>query len=690
VVANATPQSCPVGGVSICGNAKYSGLNLVGTPPVLGGTVTVSIGGSVVATTNTATDGTYCIFYNNNGNGLPCGLPYTYSVTVTDYTLTATTSTYTFTIPCVSCGGTGGTGTSYEPNFNQSSGSPSCIIENQSFNYSTSFTNNGNATSYRDTFKIFVDGNLSNTHTLDSMTIAQNTSYNDAFSLSAGNHTLSFIHTYYNAANVKSTVNGSNVINVILNKPDLYLAYFTQTSGTAFSVRNYNGSCVNAPISKTYVYDSMSGYSNSILIDSIVSSAVVGNSYVLLNLNKSSLAQGFHYLTLRTDGRNLISELNETNNELNAVLYVPLPELSIRYITVSNNNAPTGSVVNFLASVQNTGANCGAFKVRFKMNGTNIGNKISVTNLNAGDSILVTSDVFTIPSDSCTYTISAIADIDNQISELNENNNDLNYRFGIDFSSGLACSQIGSSCAPYVIPVGTTLTMGSLVYNNGLRDADTVQVRFKLGSTILGTDNITHLAANSNSAVSISHTFNTVGNYVIEINPDYDNQYCEENESNNVGYIYVAVTSGMPDLQVLSQDISPSNLNPNPNQNITIVSSIHNYGTVKSNPCSVRFLVDNVQLGVDIPIDTLYPGQDTTVAATATYSNALVGPKIIKVIADVNGVVTESIEYNNDATRAIIVGGAPDFAKSIHEGITFSSNHFRKGDTIQVCDYIRN
>ncbi|MFM2226172.1 MAG: hypothetical protein RJA07_2374 [Bacteroidota bacterium] len=690
VVANATPQSCPVGGVSICGNAKYSGLNLVGTPPVLGGTVTVSIGGSVVATTNTATDGTYCIFYNNGGNGLTCGVPYTFNVTVTDYTLTATTSTFTFTIPCVSCGGVGGGGVSFEPNFNDASGAPNCIIENQSFNYSTSFTNNGNAKSYRDTFKIFVDGNLSYTHTLDSMAIAQNTSYNDAFTLSAGNHTLSFTHTYYNKANTKSTVNGNNVINVIFNKPDLYLAYFTQTSGTAFSVRNYNGSCVNAPISKTYVYDSMSGFAHLILIDSIVSTAVGGNSFVTLNLNKPALAQGFHYLTLKTDGRNLIAELNETNNNLNAVLYVPLPELSVRYITVSNNNAPTGSVVNFLASVQNTGANCGAFKVRFTMNGNNIGNKISVANLNAGDSILVVSDAFTIPSDSCTYSISAIADVDNQIIELNENNNANNYSFGRDLSAGMSCYATGSSCNPYSVPVGSTLTMNTLVFNNGLRDADTVHVRFKLGSTILGTDNVSHLAALANSSVAITHTFNTVGNYTIEVNADYDNKYCEENEGNNLGYIYVTVTSGSPDLQILSQDISPSNLNPNPNQNITIVSSIHNYGNLKSNPCKVRFYVDNVQLGIDVPIDTLYPGQDTTIAATALYSNALVGPKIIKVKADINNVIAESNETNNEATRAIIVGGAPDFAKSLHEGITFSKIKFRKGDTIQVCDYIRN
>jgi hypothetical protein len=104
----------------------------------------------------------------------------------------------------------------------------------------------------------------------------------------------------------------------------------------------------------------------------------------------------------------------------------------------------------------------------------------------------------------------------------------------------------------------------------------------------------------------------------------------------------------------------------------------------------MRFWVDDVQLGMDIPIDSIYPGMDTTVMATLTYSNDIVGPKIIKVRADVANTVVERTKRNNEATRAIIVGAAPDFANAISEAITLSPAFFNIGDEITIRNYIRN
>jgi hypothetical protein len=104
----------------------------------------------------------------------------------------------------------------------------------------------------------------------------------------------------------------------------------------------------------------------------------------------------------------------------------------------------------------------------------------------------------------------------------------------------------------------------------------------------------------------------------------------------------------------------------------------------------MRFWVDDVQLGVDIPIDSIYPGMDTTVMATHTYASGIVGPKIIKVRADAGNKVIERTKGNNEATRAIIVGAAPDFANAISEAITLSPTSFNIGDEITIRNYIRN
>jgi hypothetical protein len=81
---------------------------------------------------------------------------------------------------------------------------------------------------------------------------------------------------------------------------------------------------------------------------------------------------------------------------------------------------------------------------------------------------------------------------------------------------------------------------------------------------------------------------------------------------------------------------------------------------------------------------------DTTVMATLTYSSDIVGPKIIKVRADAGNKVIERTKGNNEATRAIIVGAAPDFANAISEAITLSPASFNVGDEITIRNYIRN
>ena len=226
--------------------------------------------------------------------------------------------------------------------------------------------------------------------------------------------------------------------------------------------------------------------------------------------------------------------------------------------------------------------------------------------------------------------------------------------------------------------------------NTGTRDVRNIRVQFKLNSEELGTDVIPLLKAGQKTESGFYYAFDTVGRFIVNAFADYTREICELDEKDNVGNIHVDIKRSVPDLEILSQYIAPSNLNPLPNQNITIVSSVVNIGDGPSTPTKMRFWVDDVQLGVDIPIDSLYPGQDTTVKATLSYASAIVGPKIIKVRADVDNVILERKKGNNEATRAIILGAAPDFARSKREAITLVPSVFGIGDEITIRNYVRN
>ena len=688
ITATSSTQTCP-NGVVIGGTAYYTGLNLAGTPPALGATVTVTVtdnSNSIVAsgTTNTVTGGNWNIYFG----GLNCGTVYRYTATVTDYTLTGSlSSTKTFVIPCVTCDGGGG-GNIDLYSISNSTALPPCLINNQPFVYTINVANSGNKTLYNDTLKVYADGTLSYTYLVDSLIPSQVKSFGSTFTLPTGNHALSYNFAYRNATSVVND-SSSTVINVQSGLPDLYLTGFSQNN-VGFVVQNVNGiSCSNAAPSKVYIYDSIPNAPAYTLVDSLSSPALGnGNNVANLGYDFSSWSRGQHYLLLRTDGSNVVTETNENNNTLNAVITIK-PDLYISLLEVSNSNVKPNDVINFTATVKNRSVNAGTFKIEFKVGNTVVGAKKVVSGLAYNNMVVVISDPYIVPSN-CPDLLKVKADADDDVDELDETNNVDSILMGTDLISGAACYATGSSCNPYTVPVGGTIRLYTPVSNIGSRDADTVGVRFVLDTTVIGYESIPHLAPATSVSASVLQTFNTVGLHVIAVNADYDNKYCETNEGNNTGYIYVQVQNGLPDLRVLSQDISPSNLNPNPGQAVTIVSSVHNIGVVKSKPVLVRFEVDGVKLGNDVPIDTLYPGQDTTVAATATYTGNTVGPKIIKVWVDSLQTLAESTISNNAATRAIIVGNAPDFSHSINEAITFAPARFQKGNSIRICNFIRN
>ncbi len=710
VNANSREQHCPDAMV-VSGNAYYTGLNLSGNPPVLGAYVEVRENGNVIGTTYTTTEGFYQVYIPHNcGNG-------NYEVVITDYTLTGNSGVKTYSIACsVSCGNSY-SNPDYTPNYSgYTNAMPCCIIASTPFVHTYNFKNNNTYKYTKDTILVYADDTLRYTYTRDSISAGQTVSYNSNFNFNVGNHTIKYVssHRYNYQTITTDTTNGISII-VVTNigrikdstsvsfyidsaKSDLTLNSFVQTAAKSFVVKANNGTCINAGASKLYIYEANSNYDSAsiVLLDSVNTNAVAagrcGDTRVDVNYTRNSWTNGYHYLILKADGSNAVDELNESNNITRVAIYVPQPEVYVENIQASNSNVHNGDKINFITTIRNTGSTASNFKIQFYVDNVPLGTKQTISTLSSNASTILSSAIYTMPNHNCPLNIKVVADVDNDLVELNKANNKDSIAFGSDLISGNGCYYQGSACNPYVVYIGTALTMNTPVRNIGLRDVDITGVRFNLAGNAIGTDNIANITAQTTANVSLTHTFNTVGNYVVEIEPDYNNDYCENDENNNLGYIYVTVTSALPDLQVLSHMISPSNLNPNPGQAINVATTVKNIGTLASQPSLVRFWVDNVQLGNDVPLNSIKVGRDTAVAATATYTGTSVGPKIIKVTIHYGEGVNaaEQTLTNNEATRSVIVGAAPDFARTINEGIKANRNKYRVGKQITLSNYIRN
>ena len=680
--------------VYISGTAVYSGLNLVGTPPVLGATVTVNVPGIGILTTNTITGGFWSVYYNPynlNINLFNCATPYNYSVTVTDYTLTKTINPPAFSFPCVSC-----IVNPPSPYFYVGF-SNTCPLDNLFFTETFTMTN-GLAPGYKDTIRVYADNVFKYQYSRDSIGLGQSVTYNSVFTLPQGLRNLKYVHKYTNTLNGvlfdSSTYNIS--VYVQPNLPDFswYASPF-QTGPRSFGITLENYPCVNAGSNKVFLYDSMPGNLNYLLIDSFVIPPIALNGGYPINYTRPSWIAGYHYLKLVADVYAQVTERDESNNIYLGLVYVPFPELSGVITGVSNPAMAGGTVVNFTATIYNNGADAQNFKVQFLVDGVPLGNKIGIAPMPGNSSLNIVSPLYTSAADSCPHTIRLIVDVDNDVTELNETNNTNDYVLGIDIKwPNEVCCLIGIH-TPFQFQKDVAGNFFGFAYNKGTRHAANVKMRFTYNGSVIASDIIPVLNAGEIKASgNINYTFTSPGLKTIRIDYDYNNELCEIDETNNVGYVYVYVNQDLPNLQILSQHIAPSLLNPNPGQTVTVVASVFNKGSGSAAPTKLRFYYNDgpgyVQLGNDIPINMILPGRDTTVAATATFSPGSVGLKIIKVKVDVLDEIVESSEVDNEATRSIVAGAAPDFAKSLHEGITINPISFVAGDSVIIRNYIRN
>ncbi|MBS1567791.1 MAG: hypothetical protein JST39_25630, partial [Bacteroidetes bacterium] len=285
-----------------------------------------------------------------------------------------------------------------------------------------------------------------------------------------------------------------------------------------------------------------------------------------------------------------------------------------------------------------------------------------------------------------------MADAHNDITESNETNNTRQLNLGVDFKPYQLGGEAGSPGNPAIARVSTNTVFHPMIRNLGNRNSAPVVVKYSLNGNTIGVDSLNTVRAGEPFASpgTFNFSFSAPGNYVVKVVADTNNVSCETDETNNEGDFYIRVVDTNPDFEVLSQYISPSSLNPNLGQNITIVGTVKNVGLKVSQSNVLRFMVDNVQLGADVPFNALQPGQDTTIAATATYSSVTPGAKVMKIIVDPQNTAVEEREDNNEATRALIVGEAPDMARSHAQAISFNPSGFKAGDSVDVRFEIKN
>lgn len=711
VTSNATLQQCPQLRVLITGSASYFGT--ASPTMVAGAEVTINTGSEIIHTTTDA-NGNYSYLLT----GVTCGGNFTYTVSVTDFTFTSNTLTNTLSAPCPAPNACGTPPPPSNGGMFASISTASCsnvVGSNANVNFILKYRERDINNMWspfdeirNDTLRIFQDGVLiqtigaaDNSHGPgNEVTIPVSVPLN---STTPVNITGELSYTYVEYRQIPSSIyhgirtdivtSGGGTIHPEPNLPDLTIQDFRRTKFTSFSFKDANIKCGNAGLHVVRVYDSIPNGTVT-LIHTTTVNALPGGTGLTINFSNPGMTPGTHILKIVTDEVNVVAEQQENNNVFLAEVIIPMPDLTVSSIKPSSTDLAVGSTVTFSARIRNTGKETGAFKVQFLVNNVALGTKVTLGSIAEDDSVLVSSDAYTVTNAAtdCGVIVRAVADVDAEVAESNEGNNSRILSLGADLRPYQLAQEVGSATNPVVVRVNTTNQFFAAVRNIGERDVAGVTVRFMLDGNRIGGDEITQVRAGEVFAGygSFTHTFTAPGDYVVQVEADTANAICEFSESNNAGSFHIRVVDSKQDLEVLSQFISPSSLNPAPGQNITLVGTVKNMGGKSSQASVLRFLVDDIQLGNDVPFNSLQPGRDTTVAATATYSSLITGVKVMKIVVDPTGAADEEREDNNEATRTMIVGDAPDMARSKAGAITFNPNGFRAGDSVVVSYSIRN
>ena len=275
---------------------------------------------------------------------------------------------------------------------------------------------------------------------------------------------------------------------------------------------------------------------------------------------------------------------------------------------------------------------------------------------------------------SLTYNGSTISeavievDQNNLIAELNESNNILSEHLGYDFIPSELCHPAQMFWERNYL-VDQPINFNTGINNLGLLSASTLTASFTLVSgpgvsspVLLTTGSIASVDYNCGCPTEITGdlpaSFNMTGTYTIEIEVDPSDDYSEEVENNNTLLATIDVVVS-PDYLAKAEYISPSVLNPAIDEIINIDLTIENIDETLLDSLNVEVRVDEIFLD-KFRIKGLVSGDQFTASVPMSWSSNIPGAHVIRYIIDSDEEHLESDENNNEATRTVIVGDAPN------------------------------
>ncbi|MBN1160686.1 MAG: hypothetical protein JXA17_01900 [Dehalococcoidales bacterium] len=372
-----------------------------------------------------------------------------------------------------------------------------------------------------------------------------------------------------------------------------------------------------------------------------------------------------HILSAVVDADNLIYESYDSNNTYSTTLPAAAPpDLLIDSISWTPNPPIQNSLMTYTITVRNVGnRTVQTCSLAFYLGSSH---KISreVGPILPGGTASASIQYFISDAP---FTVRAIVDPGNHVSESDETNNEMEASV-IPVEPTMVDFYITTlTYTPQNPAVGDEVTITTKLKNNSTVHAGTSHLAYLIDGEIVDILQIKKLNA-KNSIIDTFTWIATPGTHTITVVADSNDYYYETDETNNIKEITISTLA--PDLAI--QGITWSPEIPSQGNSLDISFTIINVGTYKSEGCYIDYYVDGVWAGNQY-IEEINAGETVTRTLPWTLVNDY---HTFKIIIDKNNDVPEIDESNNEKTAVI---PAPDL---VIESITYSPDEFSENDTI--------
>jgi subtilase family serine protease len=311
----------------------------------------------------------------------------------------------------------------------------------------------------------------------------------------------------------------------------------------------------------------------------------------------------------------------------------PSPDLFIESITLSPDSPSIGDTLTFTVTVKNQGdAPASISQLACSIDNVNL----PVVQLESLEPGAFTVKTLIIKAQAGPHLFGAVADIENSVVELIENNNDRSLAFTV-LAPDLAIDVI--SWTPVNPAIGDTVTFTIKVINRGDKRAGISHLDFFINGSSRGPRSI--LGIEPGDSVDVVYIWNaTAGVHNVRAAPDILGQVTESDEANNTSEAVCATKE--PDLTVSSISFSPTAIPEN--TTVTFTVTVKNQGGSRTGPSTLTYYIDDNQQYSEF-MGPLEPAA-TFVSTNFTWISSS-KPQVFKAVVDADNRINERDETNN-------------------------------------------